>query len=151
MSGDPRSRYFDTEQFDEFWANNEYAEERGCYVFALRRSRGYAPIYVGKTGRQFCVECFTDRNYRLMHTALRGQVGTLVLFLLCQQRRRGRVNMTAINDLERYLVEAALDKNPDLANRVYTRTQPGFKVNGVHRSSGRPNGGAIELKRALSL
>jgi hypothetical protein len=150
--GDPGSRALDRKLCSQFWAReaSDWGRERGCYVFALRRGQGYRPLYVGKTTRSFDAECFGDRNYRLLHEAMDGERGALVLFLLRPERTRGRFNGTVVGDLEKFLVETALDKNPRLKNRVYARRTPGFTIFGVHRSgAGNPGRAASEFKRAL--
>src|SRR5688572_12710452 len=105
--GETRAKALDRDSCDEFWDNEAYGWEdsRGCYVFALRRGKGYVPIYVGKTSRSFHSECFTDRNYRLLHEAMDGESGTLVVFLLAYEESRGALNGTALSALEKYLVE----------------------------------------------
>jgi len=90
--------------------------------------------------------------YRLLNEAMHGKVGTLVLFLVKYQRTRGKVNEKVIADLEKFLVEVALDRNPDLKNKVYRKKTAGFEIQGVHRSGpGRPGGPAAKFRRALGL
>jgi hypothetical protein len=114
--------------------------------------QGVLPIYIGRTTRRnFEAECFTDRNYRLLHEALDGLTGTLVLFFLAYETTAGKFNERVVGDLERFLVEAALDRNPELKNRVYARKTSGFAITGIHRERGRPARAATELKRALGL
>lgn len=151
--GAARRRSLDRPAAKELWNGEaaEWAADIGCYVFSLRRGRGYLPLYIGKTCRSFAAECFTDRNYRLLHEAMDGEMGTLVMFLLAYEYTRGRVNEGVVGDLERYLVEAAIDRNPQLKNTVFTSKTPGFAIPGIHRRPGRPSSAAIELDRALSL
>lgn len=151
--GSKGNRSLDRDALRRFWGSEAegWDKEKGCYVFALRRGPGYLPVYVGKTNRSFAKECFTDRNYRLLHEAVGGQVGTLVLFLLRYEPSRGKHNAASIRDLEKYLVEAALERNPNLWNRQWARTTQTFAVRGIHKDRGRPSIAAVELKRALGL
>ena len=151
--GPSGSRHLDRTSLRSFWAGeaSEYADDIGCYVFALRRGGGSTPIYVGRTSRSFKAECFTDRNYRLLHMAMSGQRGTLMLYLVSYVRSRGRVNGRAIGDVERFLVESAIEKNPSLANLVFTKGEPGFMIQGVHRSRGRSSSSARSLKGTLGI
>lgn len=153
MSGEARARHLDRQSLKWFWSEvaTGFDAEVGCYVFALRRGPGFLPIYVGKTCRRFRDECFTDRNYRLLHEAMAGESGTLVLFLVVYDRGPGRVNEKVIGNAERFLVETALEKNANLKNRVYTGNDPGFAIQGVHRSRGRSSGSASALKQTLGL
>lgn len=44
-----------------FWENEEtdnFANCKGCYVFANASGTGFSPIYVGKTNKTFKKECF---------------------------------------------------------------------------------------------
>ncbi len=58
-------------QHKEFWKQPDvqpFADEKGCYVFAVRAGGGYTPIYVGKATRTFKQECFNSpsKNSRLI-------------------------------------------------------------------------------------
>ncbi len=152
--GNTGQRSLDRAGLDLFWTSIPagVSDDMGCYVFALRRGRGCIPIYVGKTVKQsFRKECFTDRYYRVLHEALLGQSGTLVVFLVRYERSRGAFNAKAVAELERFLVESALNRNPGLKNTVYTKTSPGFAIRAVHRSPGRPSKAAVTLKATLGL
>ena len=49
----------------EFWATlagQKYAQECGCYVFAMRASKGFRPIYVGRATKSFKQECFASHK-----------------------------------------------------------------------------------------
>lgn len=91
------------------------------------------------------------RNQVLLREAMEGEVGTLVVFLLKYETTRGRFNEKIVAELEQYLVESALDRNPSLKNRVYANPADGFSIPGMHRSRGRPSKPASELRRALAL
>lgn len=151
--GRTRDRSLDRRAAREIWDDEAqgWGDEFGCYVFALRRGPGYMPLYVGSTCRTFRDECFTDRNYRLLHEAMGGNVGSLVLFLLAYERTRGRVNQLVVAELEQYLVERAIRRNQELKNSVYSRSTPGFAIPGIHRLRGRPSHSASALRRALGL
>lgn len=151
--GPARGRSLDRPACKALWDADlqAVAADTGCYVFALRRGQGYLPVYVGKTDRSFEAECFTDRNYRLLHEALADQHGTLVVFLVAYERGRGRYNAAPVRDLEKYLIESALLKNPKLANRHWVRSTVSFAVRGIHRAPGRPSRSAVALKRTLGL
>lgn len=152
-TGGSGHRSFDIEGVQEFWRGpaSAYSKERGCYVFALRRGRGYCLLYVGRTSRQtFEKECFTPHKYQTLHRAMRGEPGTLVLFLLKYERTRGRLNSDSVQDLEKFLIGAALRRSPNLANKQYSDIAPSFAIEGL-QTRGRPKSGVREFKRALGL
>ena len=68
-----------------FWdAYPDLADRTGCYVFGIRASRGYRPVYVGKATRTFRQECFTDHKVCHDHRALaETDRGTPIMFLVC--------------------------------------------------------------------
>lgn len=103
----------------DFWNSCEYlAEERGCYVFAIRAGRGFRPIYVGKTKNTFRKECFASHKISQHYTpAIQNGKGSPVIFLLIAERRKGGPNEAAITDLESYLIKEARKKNPKLSNK----------------------------------
>lgn len=48
-----------------FWKNekiSEFAQCKGCYVFANASGPGFTPIYVGKTNKSFKTECFQSHK-----------------------------------------------------------------------------------------
>lgn len=37
-----------------FWEeNDDFAKDRGCYVFGMKAGKGYTPAYIGKATRNF--------------------------------------------------------------------------------------------------
>jgi hypothetical protein len=59
-----------------FWKQSEELRdlsiERGCYVLALRASKGATPLYVGKATKTFKQECFNPSNLHKFYSALAG-------------------------------------------------------------------------------
>src|SRR5260370_39064811 len=48
---------------EHFWTEHSHLSSQiGCYIFAVRASKGIKPWYVGKTARTFKDEVFTERN-----------------------------------------------------------------------------------------
>jgi len=87
-------------------------------------------------------------------------MGTLVIFLAGYDRPRVNSNDSVIDDLERYLIEAARERlmaigKPDLlANRVHNTRDRGFAIQGIHRDPNRnrrKNLASRELASTLGL
>ena len=80
--------------FDDFWDEDsgafELAEERGCYVFAMKASTGLKPIYVGKATRNFKQETFNPSNRHKYHNGFSDYAkGNAVDVLRCPSPPKG--------------------------------------------------------------
>jgi hypothetical protein len=153
----PVTRKVDAEQCKTMWQRKRLSElrrEKGCYVFALRRGRGFLPVYVGKTSRSFEQECFQPHKVLLLRDALdEERTGTLVLFLLRYGSSPGAFDGKALGDLEKYLITAAYAQNPNLQNRKLTSTNlPTFTVSGLtHSARGKPSKKVLALRQTLGI
>ena len=120
-------RKIDRQALNDFWnetVGEELTNSRGCYVFAMAQGRGSLPVYVGMTRRQvFARECLNDRNQLSLNEVLEGR-GKLVLHLIAHAGR-GRLNESAILELEKYLIDIAADRNPEILNRTASASQNG--------------------------
>jgi hypothetical protein len=137
----------------DFWqAHPQLAGRRGCYVFAIRAGRGFRPIYVGKAVKQsFGKECFATHkigdhyNPALLDTLK----GTPVLFFVALPTGRGKPNGKRVADLESFLIQLGVARNPDLSN-VRGRSEKQWSIRGVVRGArGKPSASAIALKTML--
>jgi hypothetical protein len=127
--------------FDDFWDEDgnaaDLAEERGCYVFALR-NRALTPIYVGKAPRSFKQETFNPANKHKYNNGFSDYGrGTPVMYFVVHPTQRGRANAKEIREIENFLIQAGFAKNSRLQNVKGTQ-QPSWSIKGVVRSSGRP-------------
>lgn len=141
-----------SEDVKKFWTSNEdLADERGCYVFAFRASKGFKPIYIGKTTKSFKQEAFTSHKLSKYAEGFSDQKrGTAVMFFVCAERTRGRVNAVAIDELESFLIQSGMAANPKLVNDRKKETEA-WTVNGLVRSRGKPSDAARDLRQCLSL
>jgi hypothetical protein len=84
-------RYIET-GCPDFWnsTTNYLAKERGCYLFAIRASRGFRPVYVGKTLNSFQKECFTHHKIADHYTPALANTGkgTPVLFFVVLSKKK---------------------------------------------------------------
>jgi hypothetical protein len=126
-------------------------DSAGCYVFALKASQGYKPWYIGKTDTSFRSEAFTNDKLQKYNEAVsNGQRGTGLLFFLVAPGRAGQQRHRRISELERYLIQDAAKKNPDLVN-VHGANAPDWGIRGILRSRrGSANAASGTLKKVMS-
>lgn len=147
-----RSRYISSAEGKQFWQAHEVAaQERGCYVFAFRASKGFIPIYVGKATKSFAQEVFTSHKLVKYNLGLHSRSkGTPVLFFVSLTKSRGPVNKAAIDEVESYLIQAGLVANKNLLNSKKTKLES-WSIRGVVRGgSGQPSAAASDLRKCLN-
>jgi hypothetical protein len=125
----------------------------GCYVFAIRAGQGYTPWYVGQSQQQSIIrEAMNSDNLVKYNEVLNGRKGTPILFLIPLQTPTGRYakqpdgSLPAVDFLERWLIAASLEKNPDLINNRETRFLREIHVKGILNAT---QGEAHSASRAL--
>lgn len=147
------SKAISSEEAGVFWTNNpKLANRRGCYLFAIRAGGGITPLYAGKATRNFKQEVFTSDKLAKYQRALADYLkGTPVLFLLLHPKTAGAPNRALIAELEQFLIQTAVSRNPDLLNVRGTKKAE-FSVKGVLRpGGGKPSHAAKALRSALQL
>ena len=141
------------DQASEFWARHAaYAERRGCYIFGIRTGGGITALYVGKATKGFKQEVFQPHKLTKYHQGLADYVkGTPVLIFLTSPPSKGAINVKEIGELEEFLIQTAVSKNPDLLNVRGTK-RADWSITGILRSGvGKPSKAARTLKQALRL
>jgi hypothetical protein len=131
---------------DRFWGEHAHlADGIGCYVFGRRAGKGIVPWYVGKATRSFRQECFESKKLNKYSEALILQrIGTPVMFFVVKVEGP----TACINDLENFLIQNAVVKNPSLLNEIRKE----WRINGVLRSEpGPPSHSARHLRRLLGI
>ena len=132
----------------------------GCYVFALRASKGYKPWYVGQANKSRLVnESLNPSNRGKYNEVLAHNFGTPIMFLLPQVTRSGdwftKPTVTvsgraSINFLEEWLIASALQKNPNLLNEKKTAFLRKLHVTGIFNpKKGESHVYSRALKKAL--
>jgi len=112
--------------FDDFWDEDSEAAylagERGCYVFAMRAGGGLQPIYVGKAAKtSFRQETFNSGNKHKYHNGYSEYAkGTPLMFFVVRATRKGQPSRYLIKEIEDFLIQAGVAKNPNLQNVVGT-------------------------------
>jgi hypothetical protein len=124
--------------FDEFWSEESdaahLAAERGCYAFAIRSGPGLTPIYVGKATRTFKQETFNPSNRHKFHNGFSDYgKGTPVMYFVVHPKQKGKTNGRMIGDIEDFLIQAGVAKNPDIQN-VKGTSEPKWSIKGAVRS-----------------
>jgi hypothetical protein len=123
--------------FDDFWAQESdaqyLAKERGCYVFAIRTGGGLQPIYIGKATKTFKQETFNPSNRHKYHNGFSDYSrGTPLMFFIVHPAQKGPTNGKHISEIEDFLIQAAIVKNPNLQN-VKGIQRPSWSIKGVIR------------------
>ena len=124
--------------FDDFWCKDSpahfLADERGCYVFAVQTGRGLEPIYIGQATRTFKQETFNPTNKHKYHDGFSEYArGLPVMFFVVHPVQKGRPNERAIAEIEDFLIQTGIAKNPRLQN-VRGAQRPKWSIQGVVRS-----------------
>ena len=127
--------------FDDFWSEGSQAhylaDERGCYVFAVKTGRGLEPIYVGKATRTFKQEAFNPTNRHKYHDGFSGyERGLPIMFFVAHPDQKGKTNEKQIQKIEQFLIQTGAAKNPEIQN-VRGAQRPKWSIRGVVRSSGK--------------
>lgn len=146
-------KHISTNEAKAFWGQHSaMASERGCYVFAFRAGKGIKPVYIGKATKSFGQEAFAPHKLNKYNQGLANQgKGTPVLFFVCLPKAKGKVNRSAIDDAESFLIQSGLTANKALLNSKKTR-QELWGIRGVVRGgSGKPSAAATELCQCLNL
>lgn len=137
-----------------FWNRHpSVADRKGCYILAIRASKGYRPIYVGKATKSFRQECFESHKIAQHYTpALANtKAGTPVLFFIAVPKSAVVSHEKRITELEKFLIGQAALKNPDLSN-IRNRKLPTWGVKGIVRSTpGKPSMSSKKLRQLIAL
>jgi hypothetical protein len=124
--------------FDSFWddesAGAHLANERGCYVFAVR-NRALTPIYIGQATKNFKQETFNPANRHKYHDGFSDYAkGSPVMYFVVHPTQKGRLNAKQITEIEDFLIQSGVAKNPDLQN-VRGSQKPKWSIKGVIRGT----------------
>lgn len=151
-----RQKRIDDEQGRAFWKNaavHDLRDKQGCYFFAFRAGRGFAPWYVGKASKGFEQETFSDNKLKLYGRAIaRAGKGTPVLFFVAPQGAKKKIPTSELNDLERQMIQDALAENEALCNTQHTKNLPRWSIKGVVRAGrGKPTAQAKAFRTMMGL
>lgn len=139
-----------------FWTKSSTSKlktKQGCYIFAMKAGTGFTPWYVGKAGKKFSQEIFTDHKRDHYNDALfKKSFGNPVMFLVAPPGNINKVRTADLNHLEKELIQFALNKNSDLCNTQNTKNLPSWSIKGVIRSgAGKPRKNALSFKKMMGI
>ena len=128
----------------------------GCYIFAIKASRGTLPWYVGKAERQpFSRECLSSHKINHFNNAIAGRRGRPILLFLPQLTKKGNFRKPttstrkAISELESLLIGMAISRNPRMLNTKGTRMLRELTVEGFLNSKRGKSGISARTLRGI--
>lgn len=134
--GKGTSKRIAKEDAKAFWElDNPHAigDKQGCYIFALKASKGFKPWYVGKATKTFKQEALHPGKVQHYNDVIfKGQKGTPVMFFVAKPGKAKKIPKKQIDNLETFLIQSAYYKNKDLKNTQKT-TAPEWGIKGVVR------------------
>jgi len=136
-----------------FWKNHSsVGAQRGCYVFGIRAGKGWTPGYVGKAAKCFKQEVFAYQKLAYYQQFLADYLkGSPVLFFLVCPNKKGPTNVAHIKELEDFLIQVAVIRNPDLLNVKGTKKEE-WGIAGVLRGGqGKPNRAARRFRKSMKI
>jgi hypothetical protein len=142
-------RVIQKECIERFWEENpELADEIGCYIFGLRTGGGLTPIYVGQSKTGFKRECFQHHKLTYYNEAVVTHTGTPIMFFVVRDSGPTGSLETCLDQVEHYLIQLAVQHNPDLAN--VKRVE--WSISGLfHSGRGQPSASAKALRQILGV
>lgn len=141
--------------FDDFWSEDSDAHylagQCGCYAFAIQ-NRGLTPIYVGQAAKTFKQETFNPPNkHKYQDGFSEYGKGTPLMFFIVHPDQKGRRNEKQIAEIEDFLIQAGVAKNPNIQN-VRGAQRPKWSIQGVIRSGkGKRSKGETAFRRLFDL
>ncbi|HEY7315542.1 MAG TPA: hypothetical protein VH643_39805 [Gemmataceae bacterium] len=142
-------RMIEKSAIERFWEENpDLADEVGCYIFGMRSGGGLTPIYVGQSTTGFKHECFQHHKLTHYNEALVTRNGTPIMFFVVKDAGPQSILETCLDQVEHYLIQLAVQHNPDLAN--VKRVE--WSIPGVfHAEPGHPTASAMALRQILGI
>lgn len=126
----------------------------GCYVFAKQAGKGLTPWYVGQACKSSLAKESMNASNREKYNKVLDAKGSPVMFFLplrtpsgkFRKRPKGKTSVPVLDFLEKWLIAAALERNPKLKNNKQTSFLRKIHVTGILNAR---QGGATKDSRAL--
>ena len=140
----------DEDRITSFKANSKHKifyEKKGCYVFAIKASKGSVPIYVGLSNKNLLLEAFSCDKIRKVNKYLEECTHAKILLYFIVMEGSGNRN---IADCETYLIDMAKNANPYLINQ---RKIKKWSIEGVMGDSslGKPTNSVRQFKKCFNI
>ncbi len=141
----------------QFWQNPKgkiFEDKQGCYIFALKAGKGFTPWYIGKATKSLKQECFSFHKLanHFNEVLFKGNKGTPVIFFVVAQGKKKKIPKDVINNLEKFLIQSALYKNPKITNVGNTKNLPNWGIEGIIRSGrGRSSAGSKVFSKMMGI
>jgi len=141
--------------FKDFWLPDSeasyLAEMKGCYVFTIR-NKTLTPVYVGKATKSFKQETFNPSNrHKYSEGFSEYAKGTPLIYFAVLPKTKGPVNAKQISQVEDFLIQAGVAKNPGLQNVKGAQTPP-WSIKGVIRhGAGKPSAAESDFARLFDI
>lgn len=127
----------------------------GCYVFAKRAGQGMKPWYVGQACKSSMANEALNAENRGKYNDIDSK-GTPVMFVIPARTPKGKLRkrpsepLASLDFLEKWLIAAAIERNPELINNKETRFLRNLHVVGlINAKKGESNGSSQALSKAL--
>ena len=130
----PGGKRITKDHLQTFWTTmkpNKIGPTKGVYVFGMKVTRTLLPCYIGKTKNSFEKECFTIRNINIYNEEIihyKRNYKPFIFFLVYQQEKKQKISDKVIRELETYLINLAVERNPDLANTRGIEDEDRFEI-----------------------
>ncbi|MCY4383387.1 MAG: hypothetical protein OXE44_09590 [Nitrospinae bacterium] len=162
----PKGKVFDdsTKVINDFWEMVDQqtpglSKAQGCYVFAIKASKGIKPWYVGQTKKTFKDECFQPQKKAHYNNVINNTgKGTPVMILVARHTSEKKTKLSKAlplseaNFVEQLLISQSLSANSELVNTKNTSFIKKIQIPGVLNSpKGKPSIGAKLLKSLLGI
>lgn len=133
--------------------HQDLMECKGCYIFTIRVTSGILPFYVGKATKNFRQEIFTPHKTEKYNSALleyAAKYKPQMFFLTYNKKAKGKDNLRAISELEKFLTLLAEARNPKLKNEKNLKEEEKFEIEGL-KSQGKPSKEISAFKKAIGI
>ena len=110
------------------------------------------PVYVGKATKSFKQETFNPSNRQKYSDGFSEYAkGTPVMYFVALSQARGPANAKQIAQVEEFLIQAGVAKNPGIQN-VRGAQKPDWSINGVIRhGAGKPSAAATDFSKLFDI
>ncbi len=127
---------------------SDFAEKKGCYVFANAVTNGSKPIYVGRTNKSFKNECFATSKKAMLNEFLAEatKTGLQIYFVVLNHKKDC---FEEIDLCETLLIQQCKEANASLLN--VRKLSKKFTIKSFHGDKSKATGDVIEFKKCLKI